>query len=186
MPTNAERIGAVVELRDYLEVNPKIANIATEINNQSFQYNGFSKSRVKGKICFEVGKLAFLKERLDSAEKRIISDKVPRLYNTNQSELRDELNTLSSTLYNSLRTLNSFCEGDLKLGEEEIRESVSDLSKVMREAGSKGSDILESDDILMPQATDLYIEYTGAKTRFEETLQEEGESGKKCGLRDLF
>lgn len=183
MPTNAERIGAIVELKDYFDINPKLSNLTTEINNLSFNYKGLGKSTVKAKICMRVGKLAFFNERLDKATGRVESQVVPRLLNKNQSELRDLIQKFNSDVHYSLTDLNNFCEGEIKLDAEEIREKARAISKALNDSSINISYHLKKDELLIPQDSDLYIEYVGAASKKE---AKEQNSEKECSFTDLF
>ncbi|EQC48028.1 hypothetical protein [Bacteriovorax sp. Seq25_V] len=189
LPVNSERIGAIVELKDYFELNPKLSGVAVKINNLSFQYKGFSKSDVKSKICVQVGKLEFFKERFDILKGRVLSDAVPRLLNKEQSRLSEQFSILNTGLSNTLSDLTSFCEGDLNLDGKGIRDSLNGLSSLIHDTAFNVNWALERDSILVPQASDTFIEYSRAKHIYDNTVEteEDGDTGKKeCRFRDLF
>ncbi len=186
MPINSQRIGAIVELRDYFEVNPEISGIASQINNLSFQYKGFSKANVKSKICFRVGKLDFFKERLDKASKRVFSSSVPRLLNEGQSKIRDQFDKLNGEFGYKLKELKSFCDGDLKLNDEGVRAVASGLSSLIHDTASNINWALDKDSLLTPQNSDLFIEYTGALRDYKNEDQATKDGEKKCSIRDIF
>lgn len=182
-PVNSERIGAIVELKDYLELNPQVANAAIEINNLSFIYKGINKSKIKGKICFQVGKLDFFNDRIQVAKERILSDVTPRLLNKDQSKMEGELLELSNGLSSSLYLLKGFCEGEKNLNNDEIKKSVRGLSSLISDTAYNLSYTLKQDSLLVPQDSELYVDYFGAKHEYENPVDAED---KKCSIKDLF
>ena len=184
MPVNAERIGAIVELREIFELNPTAIHPATNINNLSFNYSGFSKSSVKSKICMGVGKLESLDEKIEKASKRLFSDSIPRVMNKYQSDAQSYINKLSNSYFQSMRHLSEFCSGEYKLDQEEIRKYVSSYEDTFREVSFQMESLLSEDELLDPQDGDLSIEYIGVRYQMEN--QDEEPEKKDCRFRDLF
>lgn len=123
-PANAERIGAIIAVRD---VTKSLRDKLNDLQSSTYDVRKL-KTSSKLKFCMNVGEVSSLNSLL---AKKIedITPPPPLMYNQQQSDFLDTSRELGGTISENILPLKSYCSGERKLDDDYRNTTVNIMSR---------------------------------------------------------